>query len=64
LKYRNIEKYRLWIIEKHAVILETLDNSRNIKLVERSKAWFKSLVKKFVEQVAKEVLGSNPCKSL
>ncbi len=60
--YRIIEKHRPWIEEKHAELLEALEHSKNIKLVEKSKSKFRNLVEKLVEQAAKEVLGMNPCK--
>ncbi len=60
--YRIIERYRLWIEEKHLELLEALERSRNIELVERSKTEFRELVEKLVEQAAREVLGVNPCR--
>ena len=43
-------------------LLKALENSRNIELVERSKAEFRKLVRKLVEQAAEDVLGVNPCR--
>ena len=60
--YRIIEKHESWIKEKHAELLKVLESSRNIELVERSKAEFRNLVKKLVEQAARDVLGINPCR--
>jgi len=59
---RIIERHRRWIEERHAELLEALERSRNVKLVERSETEFRSLVKKLVDQAAKEVLGVNPCR--
>lgn len=60
--YRIIERHRAWIEKKHAELLEALERSRNVELVERSKAEFRNLVKELVEQATKEILGMNPCR--
>ena len=60
--YRIIEKHRQWIETRYAELLEALERSKNVRLVMRSKAQFKNLVKNLVEQITKEVLGMNPCK--
>jgi hypothetical protein len=60
--YRIIERHKLWIEEKHAELLEALERSRNIELIERSKTEFRELVEKLVEQATKDVLGMNPCR--
>lgn len=60
--YRIIEKHGSWIEEKHAELLEALERSRNIELVKRSKAEFRNLVERLVEQATKDVLGVNPCR--
>jgi len=60
--YRIIERHGRWIEARHAELLEALERSRNVKLVRRSKAQFRNLVKNLVEQITKEVLGMNPCK--
>jgi len=59
---RIVERYRAWIEKKYSELLEVIERSKNIELLERSKAEFKRLLKKIVEQVAREVLGVNPCR--
>ncbi|ABN69865.1 protein of unknown function DUF45 [Staphylothermus marinus F1] len=60
--YSIIEKHKSWIKKKTMELQEALERSRNIKLVKRSKAEFKNLVKKLLDQVARDELGINPCK--
>jgi len=60
--YRIIDKHKLWIEKKHAELLEALEHLRNAKLEKRSKAEFRNLVEKLVEQAAKDILGMNPCR--
>ncbi len=57
-----IERHRAWIERKHSELLEAIERSKNIELVERSKAEFKRLLKNMVEQAAREILGVNPCR--
>jgi len=59
---RIVERHRAWIEKKYAELLEAIEHSKNIELVERSKAEFKRLLKKIVEQAAREILGVNPCR--
>ena len=59
---RIIERYRVWIERKHSELLEAIERSKNIELLERSKAEFKRLLKSMVKQVTREVLGVNPCR--
>ena len=59
---RIIEGYVVWIEKKYSELLEAIERSKNIELLERSKAEFKRLLEKIVERAAREVLGVNPCK--
>ena len=59
---RIVERYRGWIERKYSELSEAIERSKNIELVERSKAEFKRLLKKIVEQAAREILGVNPCR--
>ncbi len=60
--YRIIEKHKTWIQKKQTELLEALEYSRRINLVDRSMAEFRGLVEKLVEQATLMVLGMNPCK--
>jgi len=56
-----VERHRAWIEKKYSELLESVELSKNIELVTRSEAEFKSLLEEFVKQ-AREILGVNPRK--
>jgi len=57
-----VGRHRAWIEKKYSELLEALERSKDIELVERSKAEFKRLLNKMVEQAMREILGVNPCR--
>ena len=60
--YNIIEKHGQWIMEKHSELLEALEKSRRLELIDRSEEEFRKLVEHLVEKASKDILGVNPCR--
>lgn len=59
--FKIIDRHWKWIEKKHRELLKALEKAKNIELIERSRAEFKRLVKKLVEQAMKDIAGVSTC---
>jgi len=60
--YKLLERHREWIERRYSELIEAVELSKKIEIVERSTRELRELAQKLLEEATQRILGMNPCR--